>query len=668
MERLIMQSIRIWITGLLLLAAGVLALGQDVFEERVLNHRASGMLFGETAYHVCVVSNIPRDALMATLCGRVALARVDRVPIKVGDRKVYDHCVYYPLAAMGACGPKGRDLLPFDPMRGVMTLLVVDQSTLTEEERALFDEIRALLFPTLTELKPEQVTAWVHTRGRTRHEYQVMLSLPEARWLAEVRADLAYMPPLTAAAREPFVLERPVVKTALLTNDPQVRALVSGATRYNYTRVYGLNDFDQFRDWTAATRRVIALNWNGDEECSPAMAVQVLPAALRGYCSALAPDRMGVTGWQRFCRTAVAQRFEEEGRETWVIGAPTAGYLRTLATQVVKSRFAGGPYQIDLCDLTYLNRLAVGVYLASPDPDRSRLVLQQQLEQVAAGVLGPKVVPMVSTQNWGETLQTALGRDPATDAPFSRPEAQRVVNQSGNADAVLLLWVKTLAPQVRYELTRTRLTPAFPAFDEPEPREPRAPDPDDFILFLGHKYPGHTYEERRDSREFRRDYHEWREEEHPRWEAAHRRWEERRSDWAYRRASYRVNYEYYLKAVPRVALTGYLKLIDLKATQRVLWSTDLALDRTGDPCTLRTIPAQAAGEGVEPVRPAEIARVNDAYTWGDTTQVVGGDTVYGLGQTVLLDTLRDGLTRLSENVLWAADMKPWNLPVRRVRE
>ncbi|HOF88365.1 MAG TPA: hypothetical protein PLZ36_09725, partial [Armatimonadota bacterium] len=500
--------------------------------------------------------------------------------------------------------------------------------------------------------------AFAHSAIRAKDEFQLFISVPHARWLPAVRADLAAaLPELTSGI--PYTFAHAITRTLVLTNDPQTRALMTGVFRYDDPQIFTLDEFAAFRDAGPAERRILALNWNGDEEITPAMAVQVLPAPLRPRCAAQTPDRMGITGWQRFCRQAIAQRFEEDGGVTWVIAAPTAAYLRALAAQVRRNRFLGGPYRVELCDLSYVDKLSVGVYLATPDVDRNRLVLQQRMEEIVGGVLRSKVRSMVSTQNWGQTLQEALGQDPETDNPFRRPESLRMVNQASDSDAVLLLWVKTLSPKVTHDMTASRLTRPYPAFTEPEPKPPN-PNEREYIICGQHIYPGESEDARRQSEAYRRDYRRYEEEQD--------RWERRKWEWQRGAEQYRVNYEFTVTARPSVALSGYLRLLDLKGPQRILWSTEVELARTGNSYALNTIPVQVIGEGRDPRQPEIRADYRDAYTWAECTRAVNGDAIYGVGQTALLDSLRDGVHRLGENALWATDLKSWNLPVKRVRQ
>ncbi len=636
---------------LLLTLAGT-GMAEGLCDVAILNRADRRNFLTRTTFHVYVISNLPREVVMPAVC-REALSR-------------RGHCKYLPLNAVGKFGSQQRELLPYNAGKNTETVVVADRSTLTAEERAGLEKLRKTLYPTAPAAEVGQALIWVQNRGTTGREYQVLLDLPAPRWLTTMADDLWAIPRERIAdnSHDACALINRVSATAILCNDNESGARLAGGLRYSDTRLFHPRELTAFRDATGIDRRIIALNWNGDQECAPAMLACVLPEALHAVTAEHTRDRMGLTGWQRFCRQAMARQYPDGTSATWVIGAPTAKILRALATTVVQNGYSGGPFSLPICDLSYINSLAVGAYLASPDPDRNRLVLQQQMEEIVQDTLGSRVRSMVSTLHWGSILDQALERNPAMDDPFRLPESRQLLNQATQTDAVLLLWVKELTPQVIFSFPRERVTPPYAPFTETAPSRPREPHPDDrtFGIFGHRTYPGRTSEERRNSEEFQDDWNDWRYTEMPEWEREHSRWEYRRKSWEDGRSAYPVIYNYTVTCTPKVGLVGHLRVIDQIDPQRLLWNNEVLWSRTGATRIMRTLSVQVCGESTDPPLPREASQYANQFTWQGGARAIGDDALYAIGQQALLDALRDAVARLAEAALLSGDLKSWNQP------
>jgi hypothetical protein len=644
-----------WLVGVLL---AVLPAHAGFFESGVVKHVTKNFLGMANGYRaVYVISNIPETQVMAELCR-------DALLLKKGDKSI---CTYVDLETLGSFGRKKTDLLPYDWRDGTETVVVIDRATLTEGQKTSLAPLLAECFPGVTvATTPTTVRVRAHNSGKTGEEFQVLVDLPSARWLKSTATLLWGISEarLPEKSRSSLTEEREVSSTALLSTDPDSTRAIVQALPFSDVSIFTLAELENYCTAApTASRRLLVLNWNGDQECTAAMAARVLPSRLGEYTRDLRSDRLGVTGWQRFCRLGRAERFADGAGETWVIAAPTRPYLQTLVDEVVANAFTGGPFDLPIKDFTFLNNLAVGVYIAADEADRGKLVLQQELEEVAGRVLGVKVHSMTSTQNWGAVLADALGKDPQMDDPFHRPDAVHSINQASQSDVLLLLWAQSLSPDVRYTTAPRRTTAAFPAFTEAEPQRPEEPDPDQRKHAFGsHKYLGGSTEERRKTPEFKRDYAQWKTEALPAWEKAHADWERKRNKWDYDRAHYPVDFVFDVGEASAVRLSGYLKIIDLTATQKVLWSTDVQLAESRNR-SIKSIPVRVIGEGATPATPREVGEYLNLQGWAPCYGRVGRDHLNGIGQQLLLKSLEVGVRKLSsDRILWPTDLKAWNLP------
>ncbi|MEI6521378.1 MAG: hypothetical protein WCO98_15275 [bacterium] len=623
------------------------------YDEQIVNRKNEGM-WGDTYFYVYVISNISKEDVMPPIC-REALLRVDGK---------YPHCNYIALNSLGTYGKKQKDFLPYDATRRTETILVIDRSKLTDDEKLKLNLLIGSLYPLTPTIPKDRATVsiWVQNAGEYGKENQVIIDIPELSWLREAANDLWNMPYglMKDRSKDTYKKMMPVNRLGLLTNQTNVTVNLEKFYKYTAITEYSLDDFDKFRDEKGLTHKFICIDWNGDTEFGATEAGQVLPPTLKTNCSQLTPDRMGITGWQRFCRQAIAQREKVDGVEVWTICAPTKKYFDALMNQVIRNSYAGGPYTIDLCDLTYMKTIAIGTIIDTPDVDRKRIVLQQRLEEVAAPILNIKVQSMVSTQNWGNLLDISLGKDAENDDPFRRPEDKKNVNQASNADGVLLLWAKTLQPEVRYDFPRTRLTAPFPAFTIAEPKAPSEPDPNNKPLFGPHTYPGNNSEERRASEKFQNDYTHWKYEDMPQYEKNLREWKSKKVQWENERDSYTVNYEYSVQTMPAVSLTGFLRVLDMAGNQNIIWSREVALKKQGDSRVIRRIPVTVRGDRTDPSQPEEMRNYTNVNSWSECTKLAGVDTVYSVGQDVLVSGMREGIMKIADSALWANDLKPWN--------
>ncbi|MHB9025736.1 MAG: hypothetical protein ACYC7E_16470 [Armatimonadota bacterium] len=499
---------------LLLMAgsAGLAATG-GFFVDRVLNRPDRKYFGGSTPYQVYIISNIPEREVMRAICREVLLRTH-------GDK---NHCIYLPLTNVGNFGRQKKDLLPFDPRKDAETIVAIDRSTLTPAEKARLETLIAKHFPLLPDIaKRPQVTVWIQNSGKSGAEYQVLLDVPSIIWLEDTADELWALPAGTLGDKSfgKHQIRHPVNTVAICSNDLTVRDALAKAVRFSEIHLFGLAEAQQFIELEGFTQRILALNWNGDVQCPPALAARLLPPGLSEKASDLTPDATGLTGWQQFCRQAIARHDTITDVDIWTLCAPTARHLQSLAAQVIAHQFSGDPFTLPLCDLTQVRRLALGVYYTPSDYDEGRFTLQTDLDSLAQKLLPATVQTVVLPIGWSPE-SPSIREEPADVADTAIP--------TPNADAVLLLRVDKLSPLVKYGTMSRRLTPAYPRFTYFEPARPYPPDPDERrqITERGYEYPGKTTAERQQSRKYQADYAHWRDVQVPRWEKEHKEWEAR---------------------------------------------------------------------------------------------------------------------------------------------
>ncbi|MHB9134256.1 MAG: hypothetical protein ACYDBB_24565 [Armatimonadota bacterium] len=487
---------------LLALWAGSAHAAAFFFSESIVARAAA-----KKPYPVYVISNLPQQTVMPPIC-RNALQ------LKDGNTA---HCTYLSLANLAPKILQDAVVLPFAPAEHAEMILVIDRSTLTKTEQTVVDRVLTGHYPQLPAPPPgAHVRLWVQNSGKSGGEYQVLIDLPHQRWLAKAADNLWAFAAgsLQDGSRETISRVYPVGRLAVLTNDTGVQSVLNSALRYSETELYGLDRVEQFRDVLSTDRKVIALNWNSEQECTPAMAAQILPSPLRAVTGENTPDRAGVSGWQHFCRQAVAQHYTTSEGDVWVIAAPTAAYLRKLTDQVIAANFSGGPYRLPVCDFTQLRRIAVGAYLRVDGPDEDRFLGWRELDVAAAGMLGARAT-VVSVDEWSRALRDVSSEDAARIAP----------------DAVLLLTIDTLTPKVEFTTSSRRVTPVYPAFTMLEPPRPSPPDPNErySVSHREYIYPGKTTEGRTNSAEFKQIHDQW-EKEMAKWKEDHAEWEKKKEE------------------------------------------------------------------------------------------------------------------------------------------
>jgi hypothetical protein len=647
------KSIRIFMILAAAIISSIISIAGS-FGTQIVNRPNEG-LFGDTYFYVYVISNIPQSDVMPLIC-REALLK------KHGDKS---HCNYIPLATLGLHGKKKRDLLPYDAAKRTETILVIDRSRLNNEDARKMELLLESLYPLApkTDTTKSTINLWVQNSGVYGKENQVIIDIPDIFWLKEAANDLWNMPDgyMRDRSKDTFSIAMPINKLGLLTNQPLIKHVLNRAYRYTAIYDYSLDKFDEFRDEKGFTHKYIAINWNGDAEFTSIEAGQVLPKSLRNQLS-IVPDRMGISDWQRFCRQAIAKHEKEDGVETWVITAPTQRYFDALWNKVVENRFAGSQYSVDICDLSYMKSLAIGTVIDSQDVDRKRIVLQQRLEEIAMPILNVKVQSMLSTQNWGEILSSAMGRNVENDDPFNRPEDKKNVNQASKADGILILWTKTLEPSVKYDFPRKRITKPYPAFGYTEPKKPLEPHHNKKIDNGQYYYPGTTEDERRSCDKYKNDCKQWKDEDMPQYDKNLKDWKDKKNKWDEEKKSYTVNYQYDVMMTPAVSLTGYLRLIDITGEQKIIWSKEISLRKNGESRLITQIPITVRGEDTDPRIPDEVSRYTNIHSWSECKDKNSSEMVYSLGQDILISGMQEGIMKLVDSALWAKDLKSWNLP------
>jgi len=601
-----------WFCLIILLCVYVLVANaeESLFEKKVVNRE------DEKVY---VISNIAPSEIMSLVCRHVLVRRSG-------------HCQYVPLESWGTHGKRHTDILPYNWRKESETVVVIDRSRLDGVGRALLEKLIAEIFPTLyvDHSKPQTV---IYLQKSGKREWQVLIDVPETTWLKQAVDDV-WAIPLSRESEAVILQTYPILSVALLTNDDAAGSQLLSYFKYGRKQSFGLDEYQKFRDADGLTHKIIALNWNGSEQCTSAIANEVLPAEMRDNCDESSKDRVGLSRWQRFCREAAAESFKDGESDVWVFRAPTSKFLQSLVNRAIQTDFQEWPYRLDICDLTHIGSVAVGTYVTNPDLDRRRLILQQEMETVVQQTLQTKVKSMYSTQNWGDLIQQVLGES-AVESPFKDPGgAQRVV-QASNADALLVLWVRDASPMIEHSCSKTRLTPEIPPFQEAEPSKP-SPNERKYGLFGPKEYP-----EGENSPEYQQALARYREK--------HSEWEQKKEAWEEKRRSHRVNWEFTIYSTPKVSVLGYLKVIDLK-TKTQVWTCEVSVSSTGDPQKLKSISVQTIGDDTEPEAPELPA---NEYEWKSNA--------YTVGQDAFLSALKQGVAKLAESALWQNDLKPWNM-------
>jgi hypothetical protein len=427
-------------------------------EDRVVNRK------GEAVY---VISNIDEAQIMSPVC-REALYRKD-------------HCRYVPVSMLGSYGKRKTDLLPYNWRDKNETVIVLDRSRLSEADKVNVSRLLYEMFPIL-KLNSNVSEAIIHAQKNTKEgkEFQVLLDIPEIKWLDQTVQDVWSIPASAEDKGDLWqkTIRNPIDRVAVLTNEDGLGEALLEPFRYGEKQSFTL---DQYKDFVAqdhCTHKIIALNWNSETPCSAEIGNEILPQELREICddSQTSRDRMGLTPWRRFCREADAKRFQVDQTEVWVLRAPTEKFLRELASPLISSKFNSerAEYSIPVTDLSVIKTLAIGTYIAPPDSEantikklQKNLVLQQELESLSQKWLKSKVNP-VSTQNWGNIIQVAMGEG-ASDSPFKSTAGAEKVVRAAKADALLVLWVRQVEPQINYSHVKERLTTPMPAFNQSDP-------------------------------------------------------------------------------------------------------------------------------------------------------------------------------------------------------
>ncbi len=573
---------------------------------------------------VHVLSNLPQDDVMRAICGDALLRK--------------GKCVYMPLGEVGTFDRREHRLLGYNWRKKNETVVVVDRASLTADEARGLAALQAEVFPALSAetQAPHAMRLWVQNSGM--REFQVYLEVPSAAWsraLLEKLWELADgADGVTPGSKKSLTREYRVWRIAALSNDEAAAQSLIGCYEFSEPRTFPLASVDEFLAVSDVDMKVVLLNWNADEEVTREM-LATLPAPWPEKAADDPPDRMGLTAWQRFCRSANVEALAVDDAVCagWILAAPTSRHLEGLAERIARvSRGDGKPSVAPLVDLSAFERVAVGVHFISPDVDRERLVLQEQLEQAVNDQLRLEIARVVSTQDWGALLHEVLGG--SATSPFRDARGAARIVSATNADLLLLLRVRSIQPLTVHRWERHRLTPPL----GPPPEVGDRPDPDAKILFGGHRYPGKSTWERQGSRQYQRDLARWHEsvkqkEDH---ELAGRMRE--------------VEYELESYVAPEITLAGFLQVVDLDAHE-LLWSRELSMTSEGERRSLGAKRVKARGEdGVPDEPPLPPAR----SVWEEGT--------YKAGQICLQEALRDGLQSLQEHAVWADDIKPWNEP------
>lgn len=552
-----------------------------------------------------------------------------------------DFCRFVPLSKVGKSNKKkedkeGKDLLPYNWEKENKTIVVIDRSRLEKSDEEAYKQLMLEMFPFALDKVSSTPGVFIYVQGYkdSKKIFNFLIDVPEMKWLEPAVNDLWCV----RESQLPFVSNNPIQSVAILTNDEMAGNTLLSAFNYGNKQVFGLDRINDFKNCQGITHKMVAINWNGDTECPADTAIEFLPADLQQHCDSSAVDRSGLTKWQQFCHQTAGDNFSDGNVQSWIFRSPTPSYLQTIAKMAVDTNFKEKNYSLNICDLSYIESIAVGTYLTNNELNQSRLVVQEDLENITKGMLKSKVKEMYSSQDWGALVQSVLGD--ATDSPFSGSGgAQKVVRKS-DADALLVLWVNDLSPSTVYSYTENRLTPDMGKFDKYEPEKP---DPNCKPLFSGYRYPGANREERERSGKYIRDYSSWIDD--------HAKWERDRDNFEYNLRNCTVSWEQNIIATPNVKLSGSLKLIDLR-TQNLIWSCNVSSSSSGDVRNIQSFSLTTRGNDSRPDGPNV---PQNTYSWDDTT--------YMVGQNSFKSALREGVGRLAGSVLWAQDMKPWCMPI-----
>ncbi len=554
-----------------------------------------------------------------------------------------DRCRYIPLSDLGTFGKHHDELLPYKWIKDEWVILV-NLATLTDEETALYSQLKDLM-PLIPKTSGDEPEIRVFFQKGGKREYEVLIELPDEAWLEDA-AEFLWSVPLADGVHNidreergwlPFTFS--VNRLAVLTNMQSFNTCMNGA-RFANVVCFSPDQCQEFADMQGVTQRVIALNYNGDAEITPDQARLILPPKLHDDALEGDSDRLGLTPWQRFNRTAQARHFKNDtGGDTWFIGAPTEKFVNQLIHQTgfqpPFSSFEGRETNIKLCDASWMNSMAVGVYMQPENVDHERLVLRERLEQIARDRLGNRIPEISSGSNLGDVLQQVMGEN--DENPFRADVDVEHIMVDMSADALLVLWVRDISPTTSYDYEPKRQTPRMEPFSD---QEPSKPNPDAKRPFGSHIYPGKNTEERRRSNKYQDDYDDYR--------RKHSDWEDRQASYNREARNRRITWQQNITARSSVHLSGYCKLIDLKSKQ-VVWSTAVETSQNGREKFIDQNLVTITGENATPDAPSMPPTI---HRWEDGTFTAGQDAIH--------NALNNGLEKLQQVVLWGSDLKEWN--------
>ncbi len=687
---------------------------KGTFNSQIINRSNEGW-FGNTYFPVYVISNIPETEVMPPICHDTLK--------NTGDENTDPHCKYIALNSLGTFGKK-KSLLPYNPAKRAQTILVIDRSKLTENEKSNLNILKSQLFasapvtPTNYEttnildnnannagfksVPRDFVNIWVQNKGDYGKENQVIVDLPDVRWLIEASNDLWHLPAnrFKDNSKDTYSDIIPVNKIALLTNQFEMESNFAKAFRYLDIQMCEMAFYNIFINKEDLTQKIIAINWNGGTEITPEKAAKILPPALTVYCTQLTADNTGTTGWQQFCKKAIARRDNINGTETWTFCAPTKETLNLLINKVMEAKFKDGliQYSVDITDLTYLKNISLETVINTPDIDKNRITNEPLIKDSIEKTLNIKV------------------------------------NSTTNADGKILLTLNTVEPVIAYTvLPVNRLTPYMGAFNEPAPDSPSwwssdsRPSPDDEGSFwenlfsnccnemtsnfidnacsssnLGsmfgclsandsdsnsnknsnknsssssnyeppknYKYPGSTYQQRESSPEYRAAviaYDDAKRSEQYAYEANLDQWRDRKKNWINAKRSLMVTYEYPVHASTSISIAGMISFSDLKYSKNIILNKDISLNNQPGIQLEKGMKIEVQGNETSPKKPAELKKYKDKLVskgWNKCVETAGADSTYLVVLDSLVNKLREELMKFKITSLLYSDLKPWNVP------
>jgi len=496
---------------------------------------------------------------------------------------------------------------------GAFVLFILDRSRL----RNLIPEEEAMLPCPLSAVGPGEVLVYASKTGSKRNQtrqgrWDVMVIAPNREWLHRELARMSSSGGLIAALEERGTLiSRYTVRKLTVVSNEGPRIVEEWIARQSVPGQNAIDwEFIALDTWAAAP--------SFDSEVLFLLSGETLKTVPVPLVDALS-EKFG--GWWKSTAAAnewVAERSETgDGnggrRYTSVIAAPVARHLRlALDSHSNLDSIPRGLSRRQLSDLSRYSEMVVVVRSGDRKAPNGEGFLDDLAGKITSALSAAATgFQCVTRQDLEELIYESLLRGRGEIDPT---DADAIRGEAGGACAVAVVDLAAINTQTSYTSNSPRrLTPAYPAFDEPEPTRPRRPNPSETILFRGHKYRTINGSRENDPN-YKADLRHYEDVELPLYRSRLRRWESDRADYDYQRRNHEMEWEISVDSIQTARVTGNLRIYDLgtfgqKKAGEVMFSCPLTggSERRG---SFRTDRAVVRGEdnwpsSPEPPRPHE---------------------------------------------------------------